>query len=484
MTANATELGELRIHSIIDGRTVDGATERSVSVLNPSTGAVLGTFAEATPEQVDDAVASARRAAPGWARLTPGARAAHLHQLADRLEERLEEFAALESADAGKPFTTALEDEVPGILNSLRYFASAARSSTATAAGEYIEGNTTLVRREPVGVVVAITPWNFPLWQAVWKIAPALATGNTVIVKPAENTPVSTTRFVEMANEILPPGVLNIVHGRGRTIGEQLVSHPEVDLISFTGSTRAGRRIAELAASGPKRLILELGGNAPVIVFDDADLDHALPILTNGILFNAGQECMSGTRIIAAEGIYDRLVAKLAEHLQTWQIGDASDPATKLGPLISEAHLASVRKLVENRPADSHLIVGGDSPDLPGYFFNPTLIGRLNQTDELVTEEIFGPVATVQTFSSESEALELANGTPYGLAASVWTRDVGRALRIARDLNFGNVWVNNHMAVGPEVPIGGFGASGYGKEGGPAGVEEFTRLKQVVVNLT
>jgi betaine-aldehyde dehydrogenase len=471
------------LDNLIAGDSVPGGSGTELEVVNPSTGAAIAVLREATAEQVDAAVRAARRAQRDWARTTPGARGEALHAIAALLADRIDEFAELESIDAGKPITTARTVEMPGIVAGLRYFAGAGRLSSVLATDEYVAGNTIMMRREPVGVVAAITPWNFPLQQAIWKIGPALATGNTVVVKPAELAPLSTARFVALANEVLPPGVLNIVHGRGATVGEELVRHPDVALVSFTGSTRAGQHIAQLAAAGPKRVLLELGGNAPVLVFDDADLDRLVPTLATAVLFNAGQECMSGNRILAGERVRDALVERLAAAMGEWQLGDAADPATTLGPLISQAHQHSVRSAVSARPRQTRLVLGGDAPDRPGYFFNPTLITDIEQTDPLVQREVFGPVATVQPFRDEDQAVAYANGTNYGLAASVWTADGARGLRIARDLNFGSVWVNNHFVLGPEVPQGGFGASGYGKEGGLAGVDEMTRLKQVSVRL-
>ncbi|WPB88166.1 aldehyde dehydrogenase family protein [Streptomyces malaysiensis] len=481
MSTNA--LSDLTIANLIGGAWTAGSGE-PIDVLNPATGEVVARFTASTDAEVDAAVAAARSAQPGWAALTPGQRSAMLHRLTDAFEDHLTQLIELEVIDAGKPIEAARSEEFPALLDAMRHFAGTARVLSGQPTGEYAEGVTTTVRREPLGVVAGITPWNYPLWQAVWKIMPALAAGNTVVIKPAENTPLATTRFAQIADDLLPDGVLNIVQGLGSNTGRSLSQHPDVNLVSFTGSVQTGRAIAHAVAEGPKRAILELGGNAPVVVFDDADLDRTAQTVTEAGLYNAGQECMAATRVIVSETVAEAFTHKLLELVRQVTVGDTFDDKTVLGPLISGRQRERVEGLLARLPGHATIAHGGVRPDLPGFYLEPTVITGIRQDDEIVQEEIFGPVITIQTFTTETEALHYANGVRFGLAGSVWTRDVARALRFAKDLDFGNVWVNTHLIVGPDLPIGGFNESGYGKEGGALGIEEFTRVKQVGIQIT
>jgi betaine-aldehyde dehydrogenase len=469
----------VQVRNCIGGTWSPGSSDDLVDVVNPATGAVTTTFTCSTPEDVDQAVAAARAAAPDWAALTSGQRSILLNRLADLVTQHLAELRDLEVLDVGKPVTAADGEEFPLIRDSVRYFANAGRSLTSQSAGEYVPGVTTMFCREPMGVVAAITPWNYPLWLAVWKTVPALVTGNTVVIKPAENTPLTTTRFVELAGHVLPPGVLNLVHGLGRTTGAYLAAHPDVDLVSFTGSVATGRSIARAAAERPRRSVLELGGNAPVVVLPDADLTAAAVAIAGASLYNTGQECMAATRLIVHESVAAEFVDLLRAEYAAVVLGDPTDPATTLGPLVSEAQLARVEGMLARRPEHATVLVGGRRADRPGFFLEPTIVTGLEQDDELVQEEIFGPVVTVQTFGHIDEAVAMANGVRFGLSGSVWTQDVAEGLRIVRGLDFGQVWLNAHLAVGLDFPLGGFNESGYGKEGGLAGLEEFTRVKQV-----
>jgi len=472
------------VANLIDGKWVDGSGTDTLTVLNPGTGAELTSFTSSTSGDVDRAVAAARAAQPAWAALSARQRSEVLHAISVEFASRLPEFIGLEVLDAGKPVTAATEEELPDIADSVRHFASAARVLSGQAAGEYVAGTTTFVRREPLGVVAGITPWNYPLWQAVWKIMPALAAGNTVVIKPAEITPLSTVAFAALAAQHLPAGVLNVVNGHGNVVGAALAGHPDVNLVSFTGSTATGRNIAAAAAQNPNRAILELGGNAPVIVFDDVDVDSAAESIVGAALYNAGQECMAATRLIIAESVADRFLEAVVNNLEKVTLGDPTDANTTLGPLISANQRDRVEKLIANRPTSSRVLHGGNRPDRPGFYLEPTLVAGLSQDDDLVQQEIFGPVMTAQTFTDEAEAVALANGVNFGLAGSVWTRDIGRGMRVVNALNYGNVWINNHLVVAPDLPIGGFNASGYGKEGGQLGIEEFTRVKQIGISLT
>lgn len=465
----------------IGGSWLDGVGNDVIEVVNPATAQTITTFRSATSAEVDDAVAAARAAAPAWAALTGRDRTAALYQLTDSVAAHLEELRDLEILDTGKPITAASTDEYPLILDSMRYFLGASRSLSTQSSGQYLPGVTTMFRREPVGVVAAITPWNYPLWLAVWKTLPALATGNTVVLKPAENTPLSTTRFVELAEAVLPPGVLNLVHGRGATTGDHLANHTGVDLVSFTGSVATGRAIAAAGAGRPRRSVLELGGNAPVLVLADADLRDAAATIAAMGTYNAGQECMAATRVIVAEPVADELIGLLLDEIATVTIGDPTDAATTLGPLISEAQLTRIEGMLDRLPERVKVRVGGKRADRAGFFLEPTVITGVEQDDEIVQEEIFGPVITVQTFTRADDGLAMANGVPFGLAGSVWTENIDEGLRLTSALEFGNVWLNTHLAVGPDFSLGGFGESGYGKEGGIAGIEEFTRVKAVGV---
>ncbi len=474
---------DFEIQNFIGGQWAKGSSDDAIDVYDPSTGEVIATFAASTTDDVDRAVAAARSAQPEWAAKTPRERSEILRTLAQAVSAELDRFTALEVLDAGKPVSAARDEELPDILDAINHFAAAARTLSGQSATEYVAGKTSFVRREPLGVVAGITPWNYPLWQAVWKIVPALAAGNTVVIKPAENTPVTATYFAKVAENILPAGTLNIVHGYGHDVGDHLAGHHGVNLVSFTGSTATGRNIARAAATGPHRAILELGGNAPVVVFDDADIDATAQTIVEAGLYNAGQECMAATRVIAHQSIVETLKDRVVENLKKVVVGDATDESTTLGPLISLKQRDRVLELIANRPADAKIEFGGNKPERAGYFVEPTLISGVTQNDDLVQQEIFGPVITVQTFTTEEEALAMANGVDFGLAASVWTRDVARGLRVVNGFEFGNAWINNHLTVAADLPIGGFNQSGYGKEGGMLGIEEFTRVKQIGIDL-
>jgi betaine-aldehyde dehydrogenase len=457
-----------------------GATE---AVLNPATGEEIAQAPLSDAADVDAAVAAAKRAFESWSQSTPAARAEALLGIASAIEEHGEDLAREEAINAGKPLAAVLSDEIGVMADNLRFFAGAARCMEGRAAGEYMEGHTSFIRREPVGVVGQITPWNYPLLMAIWKIGPALATGNTIVLKPAETTPITTVRLAEFAAEWLPAGVLNVVCGHGEAAGQPLVEHPDVAMVSLTGSVDTGKRIAASAAATLKRVHLELGGKAPVIIFDDVDLEAALETIAGTGYYNAGQDCTAATRVLASEKVYDDVVAGLAEQASGFVLGDTLSADTTLGPLNSQRQRARVEGLLERRPASAELVTGGVEPQRPGFFLEPAVVAGVAQDDELIQREIFGPVITVQRFSDEAQAIEWGNGTPYGLASSVWTRDVSRALRVSKALRFGCVWINDHIPLVSEMPHGGFKQSGYGKDLSMYSLEDYTVVKHVMVNI-
>ena len=471
--------------SWIDGAPVSttGARHR---VINPATGDQVAELALATPADVDIAVASARAALPGWSTATPAQRSAVLFKLAELLEANAADVIAEEVSQTGKPVRLATEFDVPGSIDNIAFFAGAARHLEGKATAEYSADHTSSIRREAVGVVATITPWNYPLQMAVWKVIPALAAGCSVVIKPAEITPLTTLTLARLATEAgLPAGVFNVVTGAGGDVGHGLAAHPDVDVVTFTGSTAVGRKVMAAAAIHGHRTQLELGGKAPFVVFDDADLDAAVHGAVAGALINSGQDCTAATRAIVAADLYDDFVAGVAELMSKMVVGDPQDPDTDIGPLISMAHRERVAGMVDRAPGQgARVVTGGRAPDRPGSFYLPTLLADVTEDSEVYRDEIFGPVLTVRRHTGDDDALRQANDTPYGLAASAWTRDVYRAQRASREIKAGCVWINDHIPIISEMPHGGLGASGFGKDMSDYSFEEYLTIKHVMSDIT